>query len=323
MVTIALLATDKIHLSQCKDLLPDGSDIIYVNSNDPISAQASALQNIPAIILGNASYPIELAKLTPDLKLLQTFSAGTDKLDKKSLGELGISVSNNGGANSIAVAEHTIALIVNSFRKMHLQFESVKSGDWRGNVQKEWSSQAEEISGKTVGIIGFGRIGQSVAKRLIGWECNVIFHDIVSHPMQSIVDLNSTKVSLEQLLSESDIITLHVPLNNTTTKMISYPEFETMKSTAILINACRGPVVDEEALIHAIVNKQISGAALDVTENEPINLDNRLLELDNVLITPHLAAMSAQFHTKARSFAVYNCVNVALGKDPESTVIPD
>ena len=109
MVTIALLATDKIHLSQCKDLLPDGSDIIYVNSNDPISAQASALQNIPAIILGNASYPIELAKLTPDLKLLQTFSAGTDKLDKKSLGELGISVSNNGGANSIAVAEHTIA----------------------------------------------------------------------------------------------------------------------------------------------------------------------------------------------------------------------
>ena len=105
--------------------------------------------------------------------------------------------------------------------------------------------------------------------------------------------------------------------------MISYAEFSLMKSSAILINACRGPVVDEEALIHAIKNKQISGAALDVTENEPIDSNNHLLELDNVLITPHLAAMSAQFLAKARSFAVYNCANVALGKNPESTVIPD
>ena len=323
MVTIALLAKDKMHLSQCKELLPDGVNIVYVNSTDPIELQAKSLQNIPAIILGTSEYPIELAKLTPDLKLLQTFSAGTDMLDKKLLGELGVSVSNNGGANSVAVAEHTIALIVNTFRKMNLQFESVKSGNWRGNIQKEWYSQAEEISGKTVGIIGFGRIGQSVAKRLIGWECNVIFHDIVSHPKELITSLNSTKVSLEQLLSESDIISLHVPLNNTTTKMISYAEFSLMKSSAILINACRGPVVDEEALIHAIKNKQISGAALDVTENEPINSDNHLLELDNVLVTPHLAAMSAQFLAKARSFAVYNCVNVALGKNPESTVIPD
>ena len=323
MVTIALLAKDKMHFAACEELMPNEVKIKYVDSNNPIQMQAEELKDVPAIILGTSEYPIELAKLTRDLKLLQTFSAGTDMLHKRSLGEFGISVSNNGGANSIAVAEHTISLIVNSFRKMHLQFQSVKSGQWRGDIQKNWHTQAHEINGKTVGIVGFGRIGQSVAKRLIGWECKVIYHDILVHDPKAISEFNTFKVSNDQLLSEADIVTLHVPLNSSTKKLISYREFELMKSSAILINACRGSVVDEEALIHAIKNNHIAGAALDVLENEPINPKNPLLDFDNVLITPHLASMSSQFLIKARSFAVYNASNVALGKEPESIVIPD
>ena len=132
-----------------------------------------------------------------------------------------------------------------------------------------------------------------------------------------------TRLSLDDLLGASDVVSLHVPLNRHTHHMISDREFDLMKPTAMLINACRGPVVDEAALVRAIRENKIAGAGLDVTEEEPTPPDNPLLEFDNVLITPHLAAFAQESTDRSRRFAIYNTSRVARGEEPESVVPPD
>ncbi|MDA0770872.1 MAG: NAD(P)-dependent oxidoreductase, partial [Chloroflexi bacterium] len=209
------------------------------------------------------------------------------------------------------------------YRKMQLQFKSVQAGDWAGNIRSDWMSQAHEIAGKTVGIIGLGRIGSRVARRLQGWECELLYSDIEPASPELEAELHITRVSQQELLERSDIVTLHVPLNRSTTKMISDAEFDMMKPTAVLINACRGPVVDEAALIRAIEQKKIMSAGLDVTEVEPTPKDNPLLGFENVLITPHLAAFAQESNERARTFAVNNSTRVAMGQEPESIVLPD
>ena len=213
--------------------------------------------------------------------------------------------------------------MVSTYRKFQLQFNSVKAGKWSGSIRSDWFSQAHEIAGKTIGIVGLGRIGSRVAKRLQGWECDIVYTDIIEPDADLEEQLGLTRLELDDLLQQSDVVTVHVPLNNRTRHMISDREFDLMKPTAVLINACRGPVVDELALIRAIQNDKIAAAGLDVTEVEPTPPDNPLLEFDNVLITPHLAAFAQESTARSRAFAVYNTGRVAAGEDPESVVPPD
>ena len=255
--------------------------------------------------------------------MIQTTSAGTDKLDKTALGELGIKVSNNGGGNAVAVAEHTIALMVGVYRKLHLQFQNVQEKKWMGTIRPDWFSQAHELTDKTVGIIGVGRIGSRVAQRLQGWDCNLIYDDIVDPDPDLITRLGLTKVDRDELLQTSDLITLHVPLNRETRGMISDREFDLMKPDAVLINACRGPVVDEEAFIRAMESNKIMAAGVDVLEVEPTPENNPLIDMDNVLITPHLAAFTQEAGEKSRAFAMYNSNRVANGEEAELVVLPD
>ena len=249
-------------------------------------------------------------------------SAGTNTLDIAALEELGIRVANNGGGNAVAVSEHTIALMVSVYRKLHLQFQAVKNRQWAGNIRTAWISQAYELTGKTVGIVGLGRIGQRVARRLQGWECRLIYHDVVSFPPALEQELHITKVPFDDLLRTSDIITLHVPLTRQTRGMISDREFNLMKPTTVLINACRGPVVDEAALIRALQARKIMAAGLDVLEEEPTPANNPLLDMDNVLVTPHLAAFAQESYAKSHAFAAQNAARVARGEEPESVVEP-
>jgi phosphoglycerate dehydrogenase-like enzyme len=273
--------------------------------------------------VAGANITVELAAKCPNLRLIQTTSAGTNMLDKAGLGELGVRVSNNGGGNAVAVAEHTMGLIVSTIRKLQLQFNSVKDRTWNGDIRAHWYSQAHEIAGKTVGIIGLGRIGSRVARRLQGWECDVVYSDVVDIPTELEEELHLTRMSLDELLQTADIISLHVPLNRQTEGMISDREFAMMKPTAVLINACRGPVVDEAALIRAVQDKKIAAAGLDVLEVEPTPKDNPLLDMDNVLITPHMASFAQEASVKSRLFALENTARVAQGEDPESVVLPD
>lgn len=320
---IAYLAPNADLLESFAGNAPEGAAIKWVDSTQSVERQAEDLRDVAAVIVSPSQYSVELARLTPSVRLVQTTSAGTDMIDKQTLGELGIRVANNGGGNAISVAEHTITLLVSVFRKMQLQFNTVQAGEWMGDIRNNWFSQAHEIAGKTVGVVGLGRIGSRVARRLQGWECDIIYYDVVNIPEELERELNATRVSLDELLQTADIVTLHVPLNRSTTKLISDREFDLMKPTAVLINACRGPVVDEAALLRAIQEKKIMAAGLDVLEEEPTPTDNPLFGYDNVLITPHLASFTQESGERSRAFAMYNTAKVARGEDPESIVLPD
>lgn len=320
---IAYLAPNADLLESFAGSAPEGAEIKWVDSTQSVERQAEDLRDVAAVIVAPSQYSVELARLTPSVRLVQTTSAGTDMIDKQTLGELGIRVANNGGGNAISVAEHTITLLVSVFRKMQLQFNAVQAGEWMGDIRNNWFSQAHEIAGKTVGVVGLGRIGSRVARRLQGWECDIIYYDVVNVPEELERELNATRVSLDELLQTADIVTLHVPLNRSTTKLISDREFDLMKPTAVLINACRGPVVDEAALVRAIQEKKIMAAGLDVLEEEPTPTDNPLFGYDNVLITPHLASFTQESGERSRAFAMYNTAKVARGEDPESIVLPD
>lgn len=321
--SIAYLAADGSLLESFQGVAPEGAEIKWVDSSQSIEQQAADLEGVAAVIVSPSVYPVELARLTPSVRLVQTTSAGTDMIDKQTLGELGIRVANNGGGNAVSVAEHTITLLVSVFRKMQLQYNSVQAGEWMGNIRNDWFSQAHEIAGKTVGIIGLGRIGSRVARRLQGWECDIVYYDVVPIEDEVLEGLNATFMPMDELLQTSDIITLHVPLGRSTTKLISDREFDLMKPSAVFINACRGPVVDEAALVRAIEEKKIMAAGLDVLEEEPTSPDNPLFQYDNVLITPHLASFTQESGERSRAFAMYNTAKVAGGDEPESIVLPD
>ena len=312
---------DARQLETFRRLAPEGVEVVWVDVTQPLDQQVAQLQDAVAVIAAPPVFPVDLALRCPNLKLIQTVSAGTNTIDIAALQELGIKVANNGGGNAVAVSEHTIALMVSVYRKMHLQFQAVKNRQWAGDIRTAWISGAYELTDKTVGIVGFGRIGQRVARRLQGWDCKLIYHDVVSYPPALEQELHITRVGgLDDLLRTADIVTLHVPLTRKTRGMISDRAFGLMKPTAVLINACRGPVVDEAALIRAMQAKKILAVGLDVLEEEPTPVNNPLLDMDNVLITPHLAAFAQESYEKQSAFAIQNTARVARGEEPESVV---
>ncbi len=270
---------------------------------------------------GPKALTVDLVKRLPNLKLVQTGSAGTDWLDKAALAENGVRVANNGGANAVAVAEHTIGLMFAVYRKLDLQISSVKAGTWMDGV-KGAPEEFHTLVGKRVGIVGLGRIGSRVAKRLVGWECDVVYHDVVKLPREYEDAAKARRVGFDELLSTSDIVSLHVPLERTTRHMMSDREFGLMKPTAVLINTCRGPVVDEAALTRALKGKVIAAAGLDVTEVEPVQVDNPLLKIPNVVLTPHLATRAIESTVNAQEFVVANITRLARGEEVLSVVPP-
>ncbi len=228
---------------------------------------------------------IERAK---NLKIIGRAGVGVDNIDVDYATERGIVVVNAPGGNSVSAAEHTIGLILSVVRKIPQADRSVKEGKWE---RKKFVGI--ELRGKTLGIIGLGRIGYEVAKRMRCFDVNVLAYDpYVSEERAKAV--GAKLVSLEDLIRNSDIITVHVPKTKETEKMISYKEFEMMKDGVYIINAARGGIVDEKALYDAIVKGKVAGAALDVYEKEPPDKDNPLLKLENVVTTPHIGASTRE-----------------------------
>ena len=162
-----------------------------------------------------------------------------------------------------------------------------------------------------------------MARRLRGWECELVYYDVVEHSGEMERELGIRRVSLDELLRESDVVSLHVPHTGRTEGMIGAPELSKMKATAVLINTGRGPVVDEPALADAIRRGEIAGAGLDVLEEEPTAADNPLLDMDRVVVTPHMAGNSVEAYEKSRVFAVANAARVIRGEEPQSVVLPE
>ena len=297
-------------------------DLKVVNSNQPREDVLRDCEDAVAIIAAGArAFDADMIAEIGSVELIQTFSAGTDWMDKAALAEHGVRVANNGGANAVAVAEHAIILMLLVERKIDRQIDSVKKGTWMDGVGGE-RTEFHTLVGKRIGIVGLGRIGSRVAKRLQGWECEVVYYDVVDHDDEYVEAANATFVELDELLETSDIVSLHVPLERTTRHMISDREFALMKETAILVNTCRGPVVDEAALKRALNDGEIFGAGLDVTEVEPIEPDNDLPNMPNVVVTPHLATRALESEHNATAYAIANVARVARGESPEWVVPP-
>ena len=295
-------------------------ELFYVDTSQPIEKVIEQCKNA-LVIFPTTTFPeiTYIAEKIPSLKLIQTFSAGTDWLDKIKLSELGVDVANNNGANAVAVAEHAINLMFSVNRKLDQQITSVKNGKWMDDVKGDLE-EFHTLVDKRIGIIGLGRIGSRVAKRLRGWECELVYYDNLDFETNYIKDSGAKYLELHELLETSDIITIHVPLDRTTKHMISKEEFRLMKKTAIFINTCRGPVVDEKAMIEALLNNEIFAAGLDVTEIEPIEINNPLLKMENVIITPHLATRAIESQKNAYENSLKNATRIVKGEKPQSII---
>ena len=298
---------------------PDEFEVTVVDRDLPDSEKIELCRDADALITSDVS--TSLLKECPRVKLIQTLSAGYDRLDLEAILEMGIPVANNGGANAISVAEQTIALMIGINRNLMAQWDSTtRRREWRGNL---YQSDLSEVTDKTVGIVGLGRIGRQVAKRLTGFDTRTIFYDVEDIPVDVQREVKASPVPFDELLETSDIVSLHVPLTRRTRRMMSDREFDMMKDSAYLINLCRGPVVDEAALYRALTEGKIAGAGLDVLEVEPTPADNPLFELDNVIITPHMAGQSLETTLRAAHFAYGNILRVLSGQEAESMVTPE
>ena len=314
----------KARFGECKkvaDRFPEVELRLVDSEQDADGIVAQCMDAIAILPERTGALTPEIVERLPNLKLAQTFGAGTDRLDKTALAELGVVVANNGGANAVAVAEHAMTLILTMNRKFDAQIESVKKGTYSQGVQGE-RHEFHTLVGKRVGIVGLGRIGSRVAKRLRGFECEVVYHDVAEFDADYEAAAGARRVDFDELLETSDIVTLHVPLERTTRGLVGEREFRLMKPTAILVNTGRGPVVDETALIRALESGEIFAAGLDVTEIEPIEADNPLPNMPNVVVTPHMAGRAIESEYNAAENTIANAARVARGEQPEWIVPP-
>jgi phosphoglycerate dehydrogenase-like enzyme len=271
------------------------------------------------VVLHPAKLSGDVLREAKKLRLLQLLTAGYDEIDLGLAGQLGVPVATNGGANAWAVAEHAVALLLALYKRIVPCDRGVREGRWRQGIS---GFSISEVAGKTVGVIGAGNIGRKVARRLAAFETSILYYDVVPAPDIE-KDLGARRVSLEELLREADIFTLHLPLIRETRGLIGRREFAMMKPTAVLLNTSRGPVVDEEALIEALREKRIAGAGLDVFDEEPISPDNPLLQLDSVVLSPHIGGHSYEAWFRRSGFAWENMQRVAAGQPPLSLAVPE
>jgi glyoxylate reductase/D-3-phosphoglycerate dehydrogenase len=245
------------------------------------------------------------------LKLVQLMSAGYDRFNIEGARAARLPVADNGGANAIAVAEHAIMLILSALKRVHALDSAVRQGRWRGGVGRVY-----ELCGSTVGIVGMGRIGREVAKRLAGWDADLIYYDPIRLPADFERQLNVRYLELDALLRSSDAVTVHVPLNARTRNLIDAESLSVMKPSAVLVNTARGGLVDEAALSTALREGRILGAGLDVFSHEPIAADSPLLDLPNVILTPHSAGPTWQSFPRRFANCFANIERVQRGEKP-------
>lgn len=250
----------------------------------------------------------------PKLKLIQLFSAGYDQVDLEAARKAKVAVCNNGGGNSVAVAEHTVLLMLAVYRRLTWQHENASAGRWRGNQPVP---RLHELRNKTIGIVGLGHIGKRVARITSrGFDARIQYYDVVRMSEDQEDQTGYRFRLLSELLQTSDVVTLHVPLTQYTRNMISGPQLQLMKRDAILINACRGGVVDLPALHEALTSGTIAAAGLDVFPQEPPSPDEAVLSLENVVVTPHLAGLTSETRPKTLRNAFDNIIRVSRGERP-------
>ena len=268
------------------------------------------------IIIGDFTFntPItrNIVMAAKGTRLIQQPSVGYQHVDIEACKEAGIPVANTGGANDISVAEHTIMMALSLLKKVIYANNETHRGKW-----PQLEVGGGELFGRQYGIIGMGRIGREVAKRLVPFGVNIVYYDIT--PLSKDVEkgLSVSFMDFETILKTSDIISLHLPLTDETKGMIGDGEIALMKPTAILINVGRGELVNEDALANAIKEGKIAGLGIDVFSEEPIRSDNPLIGLENVILTPHIAGVSNEAKGRIIAMAFENIVHVLMGRESQ------
>ena len=245
-------------------------------------------------------------RIGPRPKLLVRFGVGYDKVDLAAATRHGIAVARTTGANTQGVAELALAMILASRRRLRPFYWQVARGEWKKTV-------VHETVGSTVGIVGFGAVGKTLASLLKGFGCTVLAYDPQMKPDQA-SHLGVKLVSLDELLVKSDAISLHVPYNKQTHHLINANALRQMKPSAVVVNTSRGNVIDEDALCDALEQQIIAGAALDVYGQEPLSIHSRLLEQENVLLTPHIASQTEESLWRIYQMAIDIAADFFTGK---------
>ena len=255
------------------------------------------------------------------LKGISQVAVGFDNIDVETATKRGIYVTNTPGVLTDTTADYAFALLMATARRISEADRYVKKGKWK----IPWGLMmmlGQDVWGKTIGIIGLGRIGFAVAKRAKGMNMRILYYDVYRNEKAE-KELGAEYVELETLLKESDFVTIHVPLLPSTYHLINEERLRMMKKTACLINTSRGPVVDEKALYKALKEKWIWAAGLDVWEKEPTDPDNPLLKLENVTASPHIASASYETRTRMAVMAAENLIATLEGRVPPNLVNKD
>jgi D-3-phosphoglycerate dehydrogenase / 2-oxoglutarate reductase len=277
---------------------------------------SDALDGVWATVAGGEAYSPAVLERTPALRVIARTGVGYDAIDVEAATRAGIAVTVTPDVNAAAVADFTLALMLACLRRVIQCDRCTRSGTWRS------MGLGRDLQGATVGIVGLGTIGRGVAQRLSGFGCRILAVD----PAPDLAFCNAAGIELVGLadaLPELDVLTIHTPLIPATNGMIGADELALLPSHAIVVNAARGGVVVEDALVSALQNGSIAGAALDVFEHEPIRPEHPLLGLDNVVLSPHAAGFTQNAVARMLQSVMASLRDVAAGRVPAGCVNPE
>jgi len=305
-------------------LLPEGFQLEIV-PRDQLAARLPQVEYL--LSMGGGWLDDAQLAAAKRLKLIQLMSVGYDSFNVEGARKAGVPVAVNGGANAISVAEHTLMFTLALLKRLRLLDENVRAGRWRGGrvpTEGGWGSlRIHEIWSQTIGVVGMGRIGQEVSRRLRPFEpAEIVYYDPARLSAEREAALGVRYLPLDDLLGAADVVTLHVPLSERTRNLIDARALGLMKPSAVLINTARGGLVDEVALAEALRAGRLAGAGLDVFSQEPAPADHPLLSIETALLTPHLAGPTWESYPRRFANCFENIARVARGESPE-WVIPE
>jgi len=260
----------------------------------------------------------EVFDAAPNLRIIAQMAVGFDNIDVQEATRRGIYVTNTPEVLTDTTADFAWALLMAVARRVVEADKYVRTGQWKVGWHPSMM-RGRDVYGTTIGIVGAGRIGYAVAKRAKGFDMKVLFYDVIPRPEME-KELGAKRVELDELLKESDFVSIHVPLMKETYHLMNAEKLKLMKKTAYLINNARGPIVDEKALYEALKEGRIAGAGLDVFEQEPTPVDNQLLKLDNIVAAPHISSASHETRSKMAEMVAENLVAFFDGKKPPNLV---
>ena len=297
--------------------VPSGYDLTVLGRESTKEQQIEDVKDADFLLCYGMDPSDEVVRAAEKCRLVQLLAAGYDRVNLTLLRDLEIPCANNGGANSWAVSDHALLLMLSIYKQLLASDLASRQGRWNEPITGQ---NTFEMAGKKVGVLGIGNIGKQVAKRVQSFDAQVQYYDLYPLDDEVSKNLGVTYVSLEELFRTSDIITCHTPLTGDTHHIVNAERLAMMKSSAILINTSRGPVVDEQALIEALERGIIAGAGLDVFEQEPVDPHNPLLTMTNVVATPHMAGTTWDTWARRAQFGFENMERVRNGESPQAVV---